>query len=552
MWPCLFLVLLCHTAVFSSPPQPTNVTFTSVNLRNILQWSPGKDTPADTKYRVLYAIYGDSKEKRVHWRPALHCAEITRTWCDLSEETSDLEHGYYAKVRAMSRKRNSEWAWTHKRFDPKIDTEFGPPHVSVEVDDKYVFVTIEGPMKYLPNNNTPQVSMATLYHMIYNLSVHNTRNGQIRHFTLTSNQYNYRTMDHGAEICFSAKTLLKYMPAKHHSSAWLCITTPGAPLIDRLERIVIISTAVPGVLLCLLAVGSYLLHKYLLGADQRSPVNLFQRMPAFFPPPVPVQSERINVIVVTVPKDEEPVKKLCPELSNVIPAPEAPKRQDNCGSERPSHDVGGCDVKNQRYKPKEWQIAAESSGGAYASQNSFLQSQSSISNVFTNQPREELSQNASSSVDEEEFVVSSGYASQIALSPQPSDRSHDLPDDYGFVSCAGYAPQHERAARSMNQSDLLPDDYGFVGLAAAEEADDSSCLQIDWSPTTQRLIIPGLDLGTEREEGGRPPRSRVHLETVFVRQPSEEDALLGAEREASGQWDPEEFMAKYDLVLSND
>lgn len=558
-------MLLFHTAALSTPPHPTNVTFTSVNFRNILYWSPGKDTPADTKYRVRYAIYGDSKEKRVHWRPVLHCAEITRTWCDLSRETSDLEHGYYAKVRAMSRKRNSEWEWTQKRFDPKLDTEFGPPHISVEVDDKYVFVTIEGPMKYLPNNNTPQVSMTIFYHhMTYNLSVHNTRKEQIRHFTLSSNQYNYRIMDHGAEICFSAKTQLKYMPSKHHSSTWHCITTPEVPLIDRLERIVIISTAVPAVLLCLLTVGSYLLYKYLLGTDQRSPVNLLQKMPTFFPQPLPVESEKVNVIVISVPKDEVPINKLYPELSKpnsalqghkaLCPAEISGNEQDDYGFVRPKDDNGQRNETNLSYKPKELQIVAESSGSTYNSQNSFLQSSSSVNPSFLNQPRENCEgseEPRNSNVNEEEAVVSSGYASQIVHPAQPSDQLHDLPDDYGFVSCAGYASQNATPVKPTNPSDLLPDDYGFVGLAEAEEMEDSGCLQIDWSPSTNRLVIPGLDLGMGFGES--PPRSRVHLDTVFVRQPSEEEALLGAEREgASDQWDPEEFMTKYDLVLAND
>lgn len=563
MWACLFLVLLFCTAALSSLPQPTNVTFTSVNLRNILQWSPGKDTPADTKYRVCYAIYGDSKEKRIHWRPVLHCTETTRTWCDLSEETSDLEHGYFARVRAVGRKNNSKWELTHRRFDPKIDTEFGPPYVSVELDDKYAVVTIEGPMRYFPNNDTPEVSMATLYpHMIYNLSIHNTQSGLIRHFTLTSNKYKYHTMDHGTELCFSATTKLKHMPSKHHSSAWHCITTPKVPLIDRLERIVIVSTAVPAVLLCLLAVGSYILYKYLLGTDQKSPDSLVQEMPPSLPPPLPVPSESVNIIVISVPKDDVLINKLYPKLPNprLTSQRHEPQRfvdvscnqQDDYGFVSRNDDVGQCNVKNQSYKPKEWQTVAKSSGSTYASQNSFLQSTlSSMDPVLLNQSRENLCEMGSSN-DEGEIVVSPGYASQNVHPAQPSNQLHDLPDDYGFVTSTGYASQNVRSMQLVNQSDLLPDNNGTVGLAAAQEVENSGCLQIDWSPSTQRLVIPGLDLGMGHEEVGSPPRSRVHLDTVFLRQPSEEEALLGAERGGSGQWDAEEFMAKYDLVLSND
>lgn len=558
MWACLFFVVVLRTAVLASPPRPISVSFTSVNFQNILLWSPGNDTPADTTYSVRYAIYGDSKDNRVHWRVVQRCSEITRTRCDLSEETSDLEHGYYAKVRAVSRKGNSKWVMTQRRFDPKIDTEFGPPHVSVEVEDKYISITIEGPMKYLPNNKTPQVSMATLYpHMTYILSVNDTRSRQIRHFPLTSNQFKYHTTDHGAELCFSVRTKLNDMPSKHHSSAWHCTITPEVPLIDRLERIVIISTTVPAVLLCVLVAGSYVLYKYLLGTDQKSPGIL--RTPTFFPPPLPVASENVNIIVIPVYKDvpindDDALNKLYPKLPNLnLEAP--PLVVD-----LPSNDVGGLrNVKNQGYKEKDWQIAAKSSGSS--SPNSFLESlSSSVNPVLLNQSTEngqgltlrENPETGSAHDNEMEIVVSSGYASQNARPAQPSNQLHDLPDEYGFVSSPGYASQNAHSMQPINQSDLLPDNYGLVGLAPAQEAEEPGCLQIDWSPSTHRLVIPGLDLGTEQGDEGSPPRNRVHLDTVFVRQPSEEEALLGAERGGSGQWDTEEFMAKWDLVLSND
>lgn len=534
MWGSLFLVLALLTAGLSSLPNPTNVTFTSVNLRNILRWTPGKDTPAHTKYRIRVAIYGDLNENEPHGRPVHHCTDITRTWCDLSKETSDLEHGYYAKVRAMSKKNNnnSKWVWTEMRFDPKFNTEFGPPHVSVEVGDKYAVVTMEGPMRYVHHNRSARVSMATVFpDMMYSLSIRKSGSARIHHFLLPSNKYKYRIMDHGTEICFSAGTQLKLMSSKHQSSAWHCFTTPEVPLIDRLERIVIISTAVPAVLLCLLAAGSYLLYKYLLGKDQRSPVIL--TMPPFYPPPLLSERSENIMIVTPIAIDDMPKDKLYPKLPNSSPASQ--KQDDD------DYDV----VKN---KAKEIQIIARSSGSVYASKNP----SPSTNPVSLNQSEESneddafrgqvIQESERSDNNEEEIVVSSDYALQNVRPVQPS---HNLPDDYGFVSPAGYAAQNTRSAQPSDYSD---DSYGLVGLAPAEE-EDLSCLQINWSPSTQRLVIPGLDMETGQEEGGSPPRNRVHLDTVFVRQPSEEEALLGAER---GQWETEEFMAKWDLVLLND
>lgn len=233
MWTVvLFLNLLAlHCTVSSSPPSPINVIFTSVNLRNMLQWLPGNDTPNDTHYTVQYAIYGDSVEgskgRRVQWRPVRRCTEIVRSWCDLSNETWDLEHGYYARVRAVSRRASSKWALTGRRFDPKTDTSFGPPLVSVELEENNAIITLKGPMRYLPNNHTKAVSMATVYpQMIYNLSIYNTGQGQTHHFPVVSSSYKYRLMDYNTKYCFSAKTRFVSMPAICQPSGWQCIMTP--------------------------------------------------------------------------------------------------------------------------------------------------------------------------------------------------------------------------------------------------------------------------------------------------------------------------------------
>ncbi|XP_072307477.1 interleukin-20 receptor subunit alpha [Eucyclogobius newberryi] len=507
----LFLVLVSCTAVLSSPPKPVNVTFASENLRNILLWSPGHGAPAETKYSVRYAIYGDSLglEKRVHWRPVLHCTDISRFWCDLSVETSDLEQGYFAKVRAVSRKGNSKWTGTHRRFDPIIDTDFGPPHVTVEVVDKHVVIKMEGPMRFLPRNHTTQVSMATLDgHMTYNLSIKNTRSGMIHSFALTSDQFKYRFLDHGTKYCFSANTKTEHRfheSSKHRPSPWNCIATPEVSLIDRLEKMVLISTTVPVLLLCLLGAGGYVLHKYLSGKDQKSPYILTQ--PAFLPPPLQKTPDSFNMIVIAMTTDDVSLNKLYPKLPNT-----------------PILTLG------EGYKKKEWQIEAISSGTSYASQTSSLQTSSasaaepmSLNNSGNNQ------QGLRRASESPSVISSAGYASQIAQPAEPTHQADDLPSDYGFVTAA----VEEEAA------DLCPQE---------PEDEDTGFLHLNWSPTSPTLLMPGFDVGMgQREVGGRP-----NLETVFVRQPSEEDALLGGERSPSGQWDPEEFMAKWDLIVSNE
>lgn len=57
---------------------------------------------------------------------------------------------------------------------------FGPPVVSIEIENNSAIVTMKGPIRYQPNHEEPVVHMANLYpQMMYNLSIHNTHRNQM-------------------------------------------------------------------------------------------------------------------------------------------------------------------------------------------------------------------------------------------------------------------------------------------------------------------------------------------------------------------------------------
>ncbi|KAG7265740.1 hypothetical protein CRUP_035093 [Coryphaenoides rupestris] len=60
---------------------------------------------------------------RVHWRGVQRCRNIPLTRCDLTNHTWDLEHGYYARVRAVGPRGSSDWTVTWPRFEPKSDSK---------------------------------------------------------------------------------------------------------------------------------------------------------------------------------------------------------------------------------------------------------------------------------------------------------------------------------------------------------------------------------------------------------------------------------------------
>ncbi|XP_051264542.1 interleukin-20 receptor subunit alpha [Dicentrarchus labrax] len=302
MWTELLFLYLgaLHCSVSSSPPSPVNVFFSSLNLRNVLQWLPGNGTLNDTHFTVQYAIYGDSVEgtKRVRWREVQRCTDIVRRWCDLSNETGDLKHSYHARVRAVSRRASSKWAFTRKRFDPHSDTTFGPPLVSVELEDNSAIISLRGPMIYQPNNDTPKVSMATLYsQMTYNLSIRDTRRIQTSYIPIGSVPYKYRLMEYDTEYCFSALARFISIPLHCQSSAWHCITTPPDPVIGQLRRVVV-GIVVPLVCMCMLLVVGYVLYYYLTGKEEKSPYIL--NPPSFHQPPLMSPPENLNITLITI------------------------------------------------------------------------------------------------------------------------------------------------------------------------------------------------------------------------------------------------------------
>ncbi|KAK5853110.1 hypothetical protein PBY51_006929 [Eleginops maclovinus] len=590
MWTVVvFLNLLgaLHFKVSCSPLSPTNVIFSSVNLRNVLQWHPGGDTPDDTEFTVQYAIYGDSvvgsEGRRVHWRAVQRCTKIVRSWCDLSNETWDLDQGYHARVRAVTLGASSKWVRTKKRFDPKMDTIFGCPLVSVEIEDNNAIISLKGPMRYQPNNYTPVVSMAKVYpDMNYNLSIENTRGGQIHHFPKVSSPYTFRLMEYDTEYCFSARSSLESMPAQYLPSAWHCITTPKDPVIGQLQQVVV-GIVVPSVCMCMLVVVGYLLHRYLSGKGQKSPFIL--NLPTFHPPPLTFPPENPKLIVITIIQDQQPESdtshSACPkkptnsarpppgyasQRPQTPPAPEetwddfsvdygflaAASKIDLKGGNGNNLKCKGASMRKVKGEEEERVLpglvinTTPQTGFFHIPFNLLAKKEGGMG--------EEMDGNMRVGTDgemdgreSEVLPLLSSYASQNTMLIPNSDLSDDLPDDYGLMT--------------MNTAHNIEEEE--------EEEEEEGTLCIDWDPLTGKLVLPDMEFnkegvwdgmmqgekgrenrigGEEEEEMGNLRNGELRLENVFVRQGSEEKAEAERELEGGG----EDFLTRWDLVISMD
>ncbi|XP_037541044.1 interleukin-20 receptor subunit alpha [Nematolebias whitei] len=290
------LVLPC--AVSTSQPKPIKVRFSSVNLRNVLHWLPGNDS-LDTKFTVQYAVYGkpikNAEGKSEIWRPVQECRKITRTWCDLSNETKAEEQGYFARVRAIGSQSSSTWVVT-PRFDPKSETVFGAPEVSVEIENNSAIISLKGPMRYLSNTARLHPMKEVYPHMSYNLSIHNTHLNQVQYIPVVTSPYKYQLMEYNTKYCFSAKTRFLTIQMKSKSSVWHCITTPKDPVIEQLQSS-LVGIVVPGLCICMFVVIGYILYHYLTGNDQKIPRTLKQ--PSFYPPPLKYATDITHLVTIT-------------------------------------------------------------------------------------------------------------------------------------------------------------------------------------------------------------------------------------------------------------
>uniref|UniRef100_A0A8I3WKS2 Interleukin 20 receptor subunit alpha n=1 Tax=Callithrix jacchus TaxID=9483 RepID=A0A8I3WKS2_CALJA len=155
-------------------PKPANITFLSINMKNVLQWNRPEDLQGvKVTYTVQYFIYGQKK-----WLNKSECRNISRTYCDLSAETSDYEHQYYAKVKAIWGTECSKWAESG-RFYPFLETQIGPPEVALTLGDKSISVVLTAPEKWKRNPEDIPISMQQIYsNLKYNVSVSNTKSNR--------------------------------------------------------------------------------------------------------------------------------------------------------------------------------------------------------------------------------------------------------------------------------------------------------------------------------------------------------------------------------------
>ncbi|NWV59138.1 I20RA protein, partial [Malurus elegans] len=285
--------------LYCSLPNPRNVRFESINMKNVLHWSSPEGTGNGVLYRVKYSVYGVGK-----WIRKPECRNINRTWCDLSSETSDYEEQYYASVKAFLNGMCSEWVET-TRFNPLTDTKIDPPMVSVSSTDRSISIILAVPEKWKRSPEEESISLLQVYPGLqYNVSVLNKKTKKRWFFSISNNTLVVPWLEPGTAYCVSAQIhvttpLLDSGFSKEH-----CIAT----LKDKTEDETITITfgyVMPTMLaLLFIAVTCYSVHKYIHVRKQKHPTNLVWQYTDKCKERVFVPSEKIVLNLITFNGDD--------------------------------------------------------------------------------------------------------------------------------------------------------------------------------------------------------------------------------------------------------
>ncbi|NXL53089.1 I20RA protein, partial [Podilymbus podiceps] len=285
--------------LYCSLPNPRNVHFESINMKNVLHWSAPEGTGDGVLYKVKYSVYGVGK-----WIRKPECRNINRTWCDLSSETSDYEEQYYASVKAFLDGMCSEWMET-TRFNPLTDTKIDPPMVSVSSTEKSISITLTAPEKWKRSPEGESISLLQVYPGLqYNVSVLNKKTKKRWLFSISNNTLVVPWLEPGTAYCVSAQIHVPTPLLHSVFSKEYCIATLKDKTVD--ENITIIFGYVLPVVLAVLFISMtcYCVHRYIHVSTQKHPTNLVWHYTDKCKERVFIPCEKIVVNLITVNMDE--------------------------------------------------------------------------------------------------------------------------------------------------------------------------------------------------------------------------------------------------------
>uniref|UniRef100_A0A8C8E574 Interleukin 20 receptor subunit alpha n=1 Tax=Otus sunia TaxID=257818 RepID=A0A8C8E574_9STRI len=441
-------------------------------MKNVLHWSAPEGTGDGVLYKVKYLVYGVGK-----WIRKPECRNISRTWCDLSSETSDYEEQYYASVKAFLNGMCSDWMET-TRFNPLTDTKIDPPMVSVSSTEKSISIILTAPEKWKRSPEGESVSLLQVYPGLqYNVSVLNKKTKKRWFFSISNNTLVVPWLEPGTAYCVSAQIHVT-TPLLHSGfSKEYCIATLNDGTIT-----IIFGYILPIMLAVLfISMTCYCVHRYIHVSKQKHPTNLVsvlcrgRSLESVFIP-----CDKIVVNLITVNMDEYKPSQESSHLSERKSPRYYTVYNGSKGNDLPSKEVLETkhllDISHEEISLEEDILVEGDQTGKWPSYG---------------QPRTKntLREKNAGTVEYEHDVRAEDFSPSQKLEEKTSasrrlldEPQIDLEDLVNMKTGQPYCPQLEVR---------VADPYELLTQGLTEKEGEQTIL-VDWDPHTGRLYIPTL------------------------------------------------------------
>uniref|UniRef100_A0A8C9Q6A2 Interleukin-20 receptor subunit alpha n=1 Tax=Spermophilus dauricus TaxID=99837 RepID=A0A8C9Q6A2_SPEDA len=466
---------LCEVPCVSGGlPKPTNITFLSINMKNVLQWNPPEDLQGiEVRYTVQYFIYGQKK-----WLNKSECRNINRTYCDLSAETSDYEHQYYAKVKAIWGKNCSKWTETG-RFYPFLETQIGPPEVALTTDEKSISIVLTAPEKWKRNPEDRTVSMQQIYsNLKYNVSVYNTKSKRMWSQCVTNHTLVLSWLEPNTLYCVHVESFVPGPPRCIRPSQKQCVSTLEDPSSALKVKIIFWYVLPISVIVFLFSVIGYSIYRYIHVGKEKHPANLIliygnEFDKRFF---VPAEKIMINLITLSLLDDSKIPQK---DMSLLERGSHGSNLDDAVSLGDPEPHPEEVETIHLGYASHLMEICDSEENAKETS----LTQQESPSRIIP----------AGKAVVEYEYDVTTG------ICRGPEDEKLCVREE---ASTQGKLVDQQAALANLGPqlSDLLHLELQQTGSEEGLEEEPSTTL-VDWDPQTGRLCIPSLSTFDQDSQG---------------------------------------------------
>ncbi|XP_045860311.1 interleukin-20 receptor subunit alpha [Meles meles] len=464
-------------------PKPTNITFLSINMRNILQWSPPEGLQGtEVTYTVQYFIYGQKK-----WLNKSECRNISRTSCDLSVETSDYEHQYYAKVKAIWETNCSKWAETG-RFYPFLETQIGPPGIALTTDERSISIVLTAPEKWKRNPEDNSLSMQQIYsNLKYNVSVYNTQSNRTWSQCVTNHTLVLGWLEPDTLYCIHVESFVPGPPRLARPSEKLCVRTLKDQTSAVKVKIIFWYVLPISVTVFLFSVMGYSMYRYIHVGKEKHPANLIliygnEFDKRFF---VPAEKIVLNFITLNIVEDSNTSHKdvsVRGESNDVWDLNEPLEDQEPHQEEM--------EVKNSEYALHGMHIFCdfeESSKGMSLTQ------QGSLGGTMATDKAVVGYEEAVRTVD---ICVGPGDQ-ELSLQEEASLQGQFLEQQAALTNLGSPTPLYSYAPQLRDLGQLLQKHVD----AEEEPGEEASTTLVNWDPQTGRLCIPSFS-GSEHDSKG--------------------------------------------------